>query len=114
MPAKASSESPAGSLEALLVSSTSRLQADSFPIASEQVRRIAIHRDTSARFEVVPRKTSRQHSDSGETCAPRPHRVIRRVAGHDCMLRRYASCAQERDLDEGGIGLVVLYVVSAG
>jgi hypothetical protein len=30
------------------------------------------------------------------------------------MLRRYASCAQERDLDEGGIGLVVLHVVSAG
>jgi hypothetical protein len=30
------------------------------------------------------------------------------------MRRLYSSCAQKRDLDQGGIGLVVLHILSAG
>jgi hypothetical protein len=110
------SESRGGSVGAIFYAPyrMSGLQADGFFVVSQQIGRIAIDRDASARLELAPRKASGQHSDSPDD--PRTLRrdgVIGSIANHDGILRRQLAGAQKSDLDERGVRLIVLHVISA-
>ena len=77
-------------------------------VFDEQVRRIAVHRDSA--FQILSRPSSAFERDDPNAGAEGGFNVVRRVAEHD-RVRGIAPCFSERGMDDVGVRLGMIRIV---